>query len=133
MTAAAISEVKISSWRKFCDSPAATPKTPPVRVVATSAHRRPILLASQTQAGPAGTPMILPRAAIRPRWPLLRASALAMLGNRVAVRPASVLSTTLTPVRVSRLRQRWGTCAAWASASTGAGGLVTDMVGFLSG
>ena len=47
--------VALLSWVKSCANPAAMPKPPAARVVATSAHRRPIRPASQVKAGPAGT------------------------------------------------------------------------------
>jgi hypothetical protein len=124
MRQAVISVLRISSWTKSCEKPAAMPNNPPETVVAMSAALRPMRDASHTQNGPKGTAMILPSAASRPRWPLSSFRAAAMEGNRVGTRPASVLSTTLTPVMVARLRQRWGTVLAWtvaiASVSVGA-------------
>jgi hypothetical protein len=106
MIAPDISVLNINSWAKSWEKPAAIPKTPPVRVVATSALRRPIFPASHVQAGPAGTETSFPRAASRPRWLLCSFRASAMVGKRVALRPASVLSTTVTPVRTVRFLQR---------------------------
>src|SRR6478752_2255885 len=119
MTALAIGEppmmqadirlAKMISCTKFWENPAAIPNRPPETVVAIIALRRPILLNSQTHAGPPGTDPGLPNAAIMPKWPLFRLIALARDGNRVVIRPASVLSTTATPVRAQRFRHRWGT------------------------
>src|SRR6478752_6428367 len=139
MTALAIGEppmmqadirlAKTMSCKKFWEYPAAIPNRPPETVVAIIALRRPILLESQTQAGPAGTETSLPNAAIMPRCPLFRLIALAMDGNRVVVRPVSVLSTTVTPVRTPRFRHRWGTCEALTSRSLSIAFSVLFIVG----
>src|SRR6476646_4133944 len=115
MMQAGIRLAQMSSCTKFWENPAAMPNRPPETVVAIIAFRRPILLDSQTHAGPAGTDTSLPNAAIMPKWPLFRLIALAMDGNRVVIRPASVLSTTVTPVRTPRVRHRGGTCEALTS------------------
>ncbi|CAM5720458.1 hypothetical protein SCANM124S_01047 [Streptomyces canus] len=104
---------------KFCANPARTPNRPPRTVVITRVARRPVRPASQTQNGPVGTEATLPSAASVPRLPLVRPRATEMDGKRVAVALPSVLSTEMTPVRVRRLRQRWGTREAETGAVSG--------------
>src|ERR1700712_1042218 len=106
MTHADINVLATNRNAKVSANPATTPKTPPEMAAAANAAFRDERAANQTQPTPKGRAITFPDAANRPNAPLFRRRFAAMLGNRLVVMLASVLSTTVTPARVPRLRQR---------------------------